>query len=127
MQCGFCTPGQVMAAVADIATGGPEPMAEVGFFVRPTLLVARDWRRGVRQVAAATVVGLGLALVLVSALIDRLVALAGTPEEQAAVFRVADATVGSLSDVLLVVMLVALVLLALQLAVSLLSGSREAA
>lgn len=92
-----------------------------------TLLVARDWRRGVRQVAAATVVGLGLALVLVSALVDRLAALAGTPEEQAAVFRVADATVGSLSDVLLVVLLVALSLLVVQLLISLLSLPREPA
>ena len=31
-----------LAAVADIATGGPEPMAEKGYFVKPTLLVARD-------------------------------------------------------------------------------------
>ena len=31
-----------LASVADVATGGPDPMGEKGYFVRPTLLVARD-------------------------------------------------------------------------------------
>jgi len=31
-----------LAAVADIVTGGPEPMAGKGYFARPTLLVARE-------------------------------------------------------------------------------------
>lgn len=90
-------------------------VATVLLFVA-TLGTARDWRRGLWAVTIAAVVGLGLGAALVGRVVDRIVAVAVTPEEQAAVLRVADATVGSLRDVLLVVCSLAGLVLLLQFA-----------